>query len=954
MKSKPAFFALSVPCLAACALWQANLIGQDPGEPNSPIPLPQENSDITPDPAVKWGVFENGLRYAILPNEEPPNRVSMRLYVDAGSLMEADNQQGLAHFLEHMAFNGTENFPAGEMVEYFQRLGMGFGNHTNAHTSFNETVYKLELPNAESEIIDEGMKLLRDYADGMLFLPDEIEDERGIILSEKRDRDSVSWRTFVEQIKFALPEVRVSKRMPIGIEEVISNAPRERFVEFYENWYTPNRMAIVVVGDIEVEAIEEVVSKYFEDLPSREKRPSPAMGKLTERGLAAHYHYENEAGETSVSIQTMQSRVDPPDNQARREQDLKLMLASRMMNRRLERIAKKEDSPISTGTMHASDFYDMGFALYSSISADCKPENWEQALTLIEQELRRVLEFGFTDGELEESKAVINRLYEESARQMGTRKSRDLANEIARRIGNRRIFTSPADDLPRVQSVLASISTDDCRDALLDLWKESNERLIFLSGNAELEDAVAAITGIYEASGEIAVTAPEAQEVSEFAYGDLPEAGSIAEKNEIEDIEVTQIQFENNVRVNLKVTDFEDETVYVKARFGSGLLTEPKPGLSFLLSSIFTKGGLEAHSQDELKQIFAGESVSVGFSVDDDAFTLTGQTNPEDLLTQLTMMRAYFTNPGFRPEATTEFMRALDYIYQQLERTPGGFAQDEVANFLHKGDDRFGYPSREAVESLTTEDAKDWIESDLKEGYLEVSVVGSFDPEAAIEALSATLGNLPNRAAEKPDYTKEREVGFPEATAKVFEFDSEIPKGMAVVHWPTTDIYDIKTSRRLGMLSAILADRLRVKVREELGDAYSPFAHNLPSDTWTGYGYLFASVTVDPDQGESVTEVISEIAKDLATGESITEDELERAKKPQVTQIEEMRRTNRYWLGSVLESSQEYPERLEWSRSFVEDYKSITVDEVNALAKEYLTADKQVSVIVRPAATEEE
>lgn len=953
MIPKPAFFALLISCLTAVAFWQTSTIGQDSDLTGSPIPLPHEDSDIAPDPAVKWGVFENGLRYAILPNEEPPNRVSMRLFVDAGSLMEADNQQGLAHFLEHMAFNGTTNFPAGEMVEYFQRLGMGFGNHTNAHTTFHETVYKLELPNAETEIIDEGMKLLRDYADGMLFLPDEIEDERGIILSEKRDRDSVGWRTFVEQIKFALPDIRVSRRMPIGTEEVITKAPRERFVEFYENWYTPNRMAIVVVGDIEVSAIEEIVSKYFSDLPTREKRPAPAMGDLTKRGLSAHYHFEEEAGETSVSIQVTKPRVDPPDNQARRESDLNMMLAARMMNRRLERIAKQEDSPISSGNMHAGDFYDLGFALYSSISADCKPENWEASLTLIEQELRRVLEFGFTEAELAESKSVINRLYEDAASQMGTRKSRDLANEIARRIGNRRIFTSPADDLPRVQMTLEEVTADSCRDALLSLWTDAEETLLFLSGNVEVDEPVAKLKDTFESSQQVAVTAPEAKEISQFAYSELPEPGAISESNDIEDISVTQLQFENNVRVNLKVTDYEDDTVYVKARFGAGLLTEPKPGLSFLLSSIFTKGGLEAHSQDDLKQIFAGESVNAAFGIDDDAFTLTGKTNPEDLLTQLTLMRAHFTHPGFREEATTEFRRALDYIYQQLERTPGGFVQDEVALFLHGGDERFGYPPRDAVEALTTEDAKAWIEPDLKEGYLEVSVIGSFDPEAAIEALSATFGNLPKRAETKPDYVEERIVEFPATTTKVFEFNSEIPKGMAVVYWPTADIYDIRQSRRLGMLAAIIDDRLRVKIREELGDAYSPFAHNLPSDTWTDYGYLFASVTVDPDQAESVTQVISQIADDLATGESITEDELERAKKPQVTQIEEMRRTNRYWLGSVLESSQEYPDRLDWSRSFVDDYKGITVDEVNQLAKDYLSEDTQVSVIVRPAETED-
>jgi zinc protease len=316
-----------------------------------PIPLPHENSDIVVDPAVKWGLLDNGLRYAILPNPEPPDRVSMRLFVDAGSLMENDDQQGLAHFLEHMAFNGTKNFPAGEMVEYFQRLGMGFGNHTNAHTSFNETVYKLELPKSDTAMIDEGMKLFRDYADGMQLDPDEIEDERGIILSEKRTRDSVDWRTFVEQIGFAFPDQRVSKRMPIGIEEVINGAPRERFVEFYENWYTPNRMAVIVVGDVEVAEVEPIVKKYFGDMPVRERRVAPPMGEMSKRGFATHYHHEEEAGETSVSIEVLKPRVNPPDNSERRLYDLHLMIAGQMINRRLERLAKQPDSPVSSASM---------------------------------------------------------------------------------------------------------------------------------------------------------------------------------------------------------------------------------------------------------------------------------------------------------------------------------------------------------------------------------------------------------------------------------------------------------------------------------------------------------------------------------------------------------------------------------------------------------------------------
>ncbi len=927
---------------ALLALSAAPLLAVDP------IPLPQENSDIPADPAVTWGLLENGLRYAILPNAEPPDRVSLRLFVDAGSLMEEDDQQGLAHFLEHMAFNGTKQFPAGEMVEYFQRLGMGFGNHTNAHTSFRETVYKLELPKSDVAMLDEGLKLFRDYADGMLLDAKEIEDERGIILSEKRTRDSVGWRTFVDQLAFAFPEQRISKRLPIGEEEIIKSAPRERFAHFYEKWYTPERMAVIVVGDVTVDEVKPLITKYFADLPAREKHPDPPMGSLTQRRFATHYHYESEAGETSLSIEVLKPRVNPPDNSERRLYDLQLSLASRMLNRRLERLARDAGSPISSAKTSSGDFFDLGYALYFSIDADCKPENWKEALSLIEQELRRAREHGFTEAELAEAKANLRKSYENAAKQMSTRQSRQLADQIANRLGSRRVFTSPADDLPRVLSALEQVSTESCQQHLRELWDSAAERLVFVSGNAQIEEANTAIAAAYEASHQVAVTAPEEKAVAEFAYAELPEAGSVAERRDIEDLGAIQLRFANQVRANLKATDFEAKSIYVKVRIGSGLITEPTPGLSLLLGGIFTQGGLEAHSEDELQAIFAGKSVGVGFSVDEDAFVLQGRTTPDDLADQLTLMRAYITNPGFREEAETEFKRSLDHLYQQLERTPDGITYDALAEYLHGDDPRFGYPPRPAVEALTSAQARDWLLPELSSAYCEVTLVGDLDEAATIGLLARTFGNLSERAASKPAYEQERIVRFPAGGHRVFEFASAIPKAMTRVHWPTTDIFDIRRTRRLGMLAAILDDRLRVKIREELGDAYSPFAHNFPSDTWKGYGYLFASVTVDPGQADKVKDVIAEIAADLAQGDRIDEDELDRAKRPQIVSIEEMRRTNRYWMSSVLEASQEYPDRLDWARSFVEDYRNITVADLNALAKEFLKPETQVSVVITP------
>ena len=938
--------------VAAFSGIQKSMAADSEAKRPSPIPLPQENSDIPADPAVTWGLLDNGLRYAILPNSEPPKRVSLRLHVDAGSLMEKDDQQGLAHFLEHMAFNGTTHFPAGEMVEYFQRLGMAFGSHTNAHTGFNETVYKLEMPNTDPKLLEEGFQLLRDYADGMKLAQPEIDKERGVILSEKRSRDSVDWRTFVDQIEFVLPDNKVSRRLPIGIEEVIKNAPRERFVDFYHSWYTPDRMAVIVVGDVEVGAMEAMIQERFSSLaPLAEKKPQPDLSALAKRGLAAHFHPEPEAGKVSVSIDTLKPRVNPPDNSARRAHDLRLQLATHILSRRLDKIAKADDSILIEGSADFSDFFSLNFAEYGSVEASCKPENWEAALRVIERELRQALKYGFTASELKEAKATMQNKYEKAAKSMATRQSKDLANEISRRLGSRRIFTSPADDLPRVTAELEKTTAEEIRDLLRELWDGSQEILVMVTGNVEIEEpAKEKILAVYQESRETPVEPPALNAEKAFAYTRLPAAGEIVERNEIQDLEITQLRLSNNVRVNLKVTDFEDETVYIRARFGGGRLTEPagKPGLSFFSGRVFTDGGLVEHDIDELKRLFAGKSVKTDFDVDDDAFTLTGQTTPDDLRDQLLLMRAYLTAPAFRNEAANPLKNGLDEIYQELESTPEGISQNEVKRFIHGGDPRFGFPEKEKMASLTMEDVRSWLSDPLASDYLEISVVGDFDKEKTIAELAAVFGSLPARAEQKPPYTEERKVAFPtDVTSKEFTFETTIPKGISTVYWPTEDIFDIKRSRRIGLLGAIMDDRLRLKLREELGDAYSPFAHNIPSDTFTDYGYLFAMVIVDPPQAGKVGEVIKEIGAALATGE-ISQDELERAKKPQVTEIEEYRRTNRYWLTSVLGPSQEYPERLEWARSFLDDYKAMTLEEVQKLAKEYLGGFEGLEVKIVP------
>jgi zinc protease len=929
---------------------------------------PQDGSDLKLDPTLVTGSLESGMRYIIMPNTEPPGRASLRLYMDVGSLMEEDDQQGMAHFLEHMAFNGSKNFPAGSLVEYFQRLGMGFGADTNAHTSFKETVYKLEMPKTESKMLDDGIKLFRDYLDGMALGAQEIDRERGIIQSEKLARDSVEWRTMLEGFKFGIPDGKISRRMPIGTDETLKTMQRPRFADFYQKWYRPERAVLVVVGDVKPDEVSALIKTHFGNVPKGSPLPDPDLGTVKSgRGLTAKLHTEMEAGTVDISVEIARPSPAKPDTIARRREILVQMLADAVVNNRLEELTKVENPAILGGSSYSQDF--LHFVELTGVQVKCNPEKWKQALALAEQEVRRASEHGFTQAEFDEARANFSKMARLRAEQAPTRKSRDLADQIVDSLGERKVFTSPVADLQRVEAALASITAKEAHESYRKAWS-SKDVMIFVGGKLKLDgDAAAQIKAEYTASKSKPVSAPEEEKVAAFAYTDFGPAGEVVSKKVVEDLEVTQVKFSNNARLNIKPTPFEKNVVRVMLSFGGGVLDIPadKPGIAVFAeglpgdphsgggsSSTFTSGGLEKHSADDLRRIMASKTVNASFAVGNermgsDSFLMAGRTTPQDLETQLQLLTAYLVAPGYREEAERQFRQGLDGLYQAVEHTDNGIMMSQVESFTHSGDARFGLPKREDLEKRTTAELKAWLEKPLKESYLEVAIVGDVKPEEAIQLVAKTLGALPRRAETKPDYKAERLVKFPaEPKHKDFRFKTEIPRASALVYWPTTDMSNIQKSRRLTLLGAVIDDRLRLKIREELGDSYSPMAHHNPSDTFTGYGQMFAYITLKPEQVSKVGKIVEEIGADLSKPGSISADEFERARKPLLTALEQQRRDNNYWMGRVVRNCQEQPFRLDWARSMMNDITSITKEDLEALAKEYLGAGSATVVGIIP------
>ncbi len=917
--------------------------------PVAPRPWPQERSDIAPDKAATFGALANGLRYVIYPNAEPPKRVSLRLHISSGSLMEADDQRGIAHFLEHMVFNGSKNYTAADLVPKMQRLGISFGAHANAYTSFDETVYMLDLPDLSAGTMELAFTVMRDFADGALLSAEEIDRERGVILSEKVSRDTVGSRLMEQQFAALLPDSLVSRRFPIGTEEVIKAAPRERFLDLYQRFYTPRRMTFVVVGDIDVAEMQAKIESTFSSMVNPPvPGPEPELGVIkVPEGIETAVFADKEVSSTEVSLIMVRPYAAQPDTAAVRAERMTLDIAHSILSRRFERLSKIEGSAVASGT--ASNSVLFNYLEIGSIDVTAADDRWRDAVPVLEQEFRRAIDHGFTVAELAEAKSNLLNAYEQRVKQMPTRKSESIATVLASSINDDKVFSNPETDLDLARRALDDIDLVSTHQAFRKFWEAPGHHLV-LTTKEKPEGAPKDLAALYEESRGKPVEPPAARVMQPFGYSDFGKPGTVVSRKEVKDLGITQLVLSNQVRVNLKPTEFEKGKIRLLARVGSGKLTQPKdlPMLDTFATAVFEGGGLGKHSNDDLQEILAGKNVSSTLAIGEDAFTLSGTTTPADFTTQVQLMAASLTDPGYREEALWQFQKSIPMLYQQLRHTAAG-PQQEMEAWLHGGDSRFTIAPVAKLSSYAIPDAKRWLTPELTKGYLELTIVGDFEIEKILPDLLGTFGALPVRASAPPALPEARKIQFPNApAAKTFTYESKIATGIATTLWKAVGVRgNQKEFRRLNILGEIYGDRLREEIREKLGASYSPNAGASGSDALEGVGYIIGQSIGTPKDIELLLKTMRDLADTFST-EGATADELDRALKPTLGQLDKSLRDNNYWLSTVLSQSQSDPKRLDLARGRDADYRSITLAEINALAKKYLGGGNALLVSIKP------
>ncbi|WHO71449.1 pitrilysin family protein [Rhizobium sp. BT03] len=909
---------------------------------------PQTQSDIQADSNVHFGTLANGMRFAIMRNATPPGQAAIRFRIGSGSLEENDNQQGLAHFLEHMAFKGSTHVPEGEMIRILQRKGLAFGPDTNAHTSYDETVYALDLPEVDADTVSTGLMLMRETASELTLDAAAFDRERGVILSEERLRDTPQYRAGLGIMNSLLAGRRATMRAPIGKTDIISNAPVDLVRDYYRANYRPDRATLVVVGDIDPAAMEIEIRQRFGDWKAAGPTPvKPDPGTLETKGESADVLVVP-GGMTSVQIAWTRPYDTAPDTFAKRRTGLIEDLGLLVLKRRVSTIASKADAPFISAGVGSQDLLDSAHVVL--ISANSEPGKWQAALTAIDQEQRRIQEFGVAQAEIDREILEYRSALQAAAAGAATRTTTDIASMLAGSVDDNQVFTSPADDLSMFERITNGVTAAEVNQALRHAFSGNGPQVVLQTAQSP-QGGADTVRQIYDASKAVAVSAPSSAADIAWPYTHFGEPGAVVERRTVDDLGLTMVRFSNGVRLTVKPTKLRANEVLVREDIGRGRLDLPRDRPAPIWASpAVALSGVKAMDYQDIQKALTANIVGIDFSIGDGSFKFDGRTRTEDLATQLQLMTAYTSDPAYRPEAFKRVQQAYLSGLDQYQATPGGIVSRDFPGLVHSGDPRWTFPDRAQLSAAKPEDFEALFRPMVSNGPIDITIVGDVMVDDAIRMTAETFGALPPRpeAAPSKDWG---DVRFPPAnkTPVLLSHSGRADNAAAAFGAPIGDLLsDLPRSFTANIATQIFQNRLIDQFRITEGASYVLEGDANLSREIPGYGYAFFYVETEPAKIARFYALVDEIANDLRS-QDVSADEFARARGPIIETLKHQRQSNEYWI-EYLRGAQTDSRRLDRIRDNLSGYERVTADDIRAFAKTYFSPEKFWKFEVLPAA----
>ncbi|HLO82540.1 MAG TPA: insulinase family protein [Chitinophagaceae bacterium] len=908
-------------------------------------------SDLGWDPKVTKGKLANGLTYYVRENNKPENKVELRLVVKVGSIMEDDDQQGLAHMAEHMAFNGTKNFKKNDIVSYLQDIGVGFGSDLNAYTGFDETVYILPIPTDKKGNLEKGFQILEDWAHNVTYLDEDINNERAIILEEARTRKGSNDRMFRKIYPELFKGSKYANRIPIGIDSIIKNFPPETIRRFYRDWYRPDLMAVVVVGDIKQADAMALIQKHFSGLQN------PASPKPRTYAAVPPYSSSNamvvtdkEATGYSFALNYPAYKISPSVNLEDYRKDLVQSLYESMMNARFRELTQKENPPFV--------YAYAGFGSYAyghesfNVQASSGTNDIRRSIDAVSEEIERVKRYGFTDAELDRAKKDMTASYERSWNNRDKTESDVYADEYIRNFTEDEPVPGIDKEFEMVKRLLPGISLNEV-NKLTDRYKDEKNRFAYVTGpenTATMKAPMdAEILAAIDAKSKTDIKPYEEKAVAADLLTKEPKSGKVIATTKNASLGTTDLKLSNGITVTLKRTDFKaDQILMTSQRFGgsAGYSLADKYSAENAVSVVSSMGA-GAFSPNDMRKALSGKTASVTPYISSTSEGFRGNSGNKDIETMLQMLYLYVTEPRNDSALFKSYIQRSKSQFAMMGANPQVAFIDTLNKLLYGGNPLAptAIPKAENYDKINMNRAMAIYKERLGDVTgMHFYFVGSFNESLLIPMIEKYIGSLP-ASGKKTTYTDNKVRPFKGDKALNYKKGKE-EKSLIIAVYNGEVPYTADLNLKMQALSEILNIKIIEEMREKIQGIYGggTFA-NMSKVPYNGYQFAL-QLPCGPDK---VDTLISEFRKELSSiaAKGPENSYLDKVKKQWIEEYKTNIKTNDYWLSKLQQFSQgeSTPDRM---LNFEKYAAALKPADVQSAARIILASPSKLLAVLKP------
>lgn len=912
----------------------------------------ENDSKIPFDPNVKKGVLKNGLTYYIRKNGKPENKVDLRLIINAGSILENDDQQGLAHFMEHMCFNGTKRFPKNQLVDYLQSIGVKFGQHLNAYTSFDETVYFLPIPSDNPEKLEKGFQIIEDWAFNANLTPEEIDKERGVVLEEYRLGLGADKRMEDRYIPKMMHNSQYANRLPIGKKEILENFTYDKVISFYKDWYRPNLMSVIVVGDIDVAEMEQKIKDHFENYknPVNEK-PRKTFEVPNHKETFIAIESDKEAAQTQIQLLYKDSGLRKiSKNIGDLKEELVEGLFSTMLNNRLNELTNSPTPPFTYGfSYHGATFArdKEAFQSFAMINEDKQIE----ALKVLVTENERVKKFGFTAGELERAKNEILSRVESKYKDKDKTESENFVWECQANFLTQESLTGIEWGYTAAQKMIPTITLSQVNALIKDFIREDNIVVVI---TAPEKPGLKKVTE-QEVLAAIKVNSKdlkpyEDKAVAKSLLRSKLKEGAIIKREINEKIGTTTLTLSNGAKVTYKKTDFKNDEILLEGISfgGSNLYSNDEIKKVQFANGGLTEAGFSGLNQNDIDKFMAGKIASVSPYISNTTEGFRGSTTPKDLEYAFQMLQAYFTDLNFDTAAFEGYKQKQSNFFENMISQPSFYFQQEFYTYLNKENPRW---------NGMVPTAETWKETDYQLAYnkykerfanaadFEFFFVGNIDETRLEEFSKKYIASLPSTTAKE----EAKDVGyrFLKGDIKKVVNKGKDPKSTVTIMYYGETPYSTKEATAFTALGEVLSIKLIEELRENESGVYGVSARGSMNKIPYGSYSFNIGFPCGPENAEKLTaSALNQLQKIIDNGPE--EKDVNKYKEAEALEYKKKMKENRYWMTNFTKAFVNGA-NVEDILIASENVKAVTAKDIQDVAKKYLTKDKAIGTLMPEA-----